>query len=50
MGDKDGAVRLLYVCSGEMFADILTKALATYAFERHTISITENGDYDTSDL
>ena len=50
VGDEDGIVRLLHVSSGEMVADILTKALATDAFEKHTISITGNVDYDTSEL
>ena len=50
VGDEDGIVRLLHVSSGEMVADILTKALATDAFEKHTISIMGNVDYDTSEF
>ena len=47
---QDGVVRLLHVRSGEMIADIVTKTLATDAFEGHTISITGNEDYETSYL
>ena len=50
VGVEDGIVRLLHVSSGEIVADVLTKALATEAFEGHTISITGNVDYDTSEL
>ena len=50
VGDGDEIIRLLHVSSGVMVTDILTKALATDAFNKHTTSITGNGDYDTSDL
>ena len=41
--DENGVVSLLLrVSSGEMVTDVLTKALATDAFEGHTISITGN--------
>ena len=50
VGGKDGVVCLFRVSSGVRVADVLTKTLTTYAFEKHSISIKGNVYYDISDL